>query len=117
MPSGYRAYKSPDAATGTGTFNVVDVGGSVDHVMAEIVITGTATVALDGSLDGMTFVTVASGLTASTIYQLDHRVPFYRARVTAYSNGTVTVEYGPGEGRLGELQSMSPPMVIAGGPQ
>jgi hypothetical protein len=116
MPAGYRPYVSPAGIAATGTGTSVSVGGSTDHVFVIILITGTATAVIEGSLDDVSFTAVSPSLTSSTIYQLDHRVPYYRVRVTAYTSGVVTAQFGPSEGRHGFTGNIAPELATAGGP-
>lgn len=63
--------------------------------MYQVEITGTATVAIQGRLDDSMSWQDLSGLgsiTASGAYSATHAVPLIRARVTAYTSGTITVK-------------------------
>jgi hypothetical protein len=115
MPSGFRPFISPSGATAPVIGQTADIGASNDHVFVAVFISGTATALLEASMDEVNWLTVAT-ITASTAYQLDSRVPYYRVRVTAVS-GTVTAQYGPTEGRNREMGNVAAPIQTSGGPQ
>ena len=52
----------------------------------------TATVALQGSLDGTTFSTVGTALTADGFVTLANAPKYLRANCTAYTSGTITAK-------------------------
>ncbi len=52
----------------------------------------TATVAFQGSLDGTTFATIGSALTADGIVTIANAPKYLRANVTAYTTGTITAK-------------------------
>jgi hypothetical protein len=89
-------------ATGTGTALKLFVGDTAQprnyrrgaRGLVKAVLTGTATVSLEGSLTGTSYVTIVS-LTASGIYEIT-LPPYLRGNVTAFTSGTVTlmVEHG-----------------------
>lgn len=51
-----------------------------------------ATVALEGSVDGTTYFTVGTALTANGLVSDDKGLPYYRANCTAYTSGTITAK-------------------------
>jgi hypothetical protein len=109
MPFGYRPFYSLEAQATTAIGAVGDLGASIEDVFAQIVITATATVKLEASQNNADWTNVSSpaaGYTASTILQLDHRVAFYRANLTAISAGTVSVIFGYGMGRHNEMMNI-----------
>lgn len=116
MPQGYRVYKSPDGATSAGTFSVVDMQASLDKIFAQVTITGTATLYIQASLDETNFINVTPAISTNTVWELDTAMPYYRVCVTALSSGSVTVGFGPGEGKHGEMMNVSPPIRAVGGP-
>ena len=52
----------------------------------------TATVALQGSLDGTTYVTIGTALTADGIVTVANAPKYLRANCTAYTSGTITAK-------------------------
>ena len=52
----------------------------------------TATVALQGSLDGTTFSTVGTALTADGFVTLANAPKYLRANVTAWTSGSITAK-------------------------
>jgi hypothetical protein len=51
-----------------------------------------ATVAFQGSLDGTTFATIGTALTADGIVTIANAPKYLRANVTAYTTGTITAK-------------------------
>lgn len=95
--------QSAAAATGDGT--AMDVKGLVEVAM-QVLISNTATVTFEGTIDGTNWVAVqaknigtgaaASTLAASGIVVMPvGGLSFVRARISAFTSGTVTV-YGAG---------------------
>lgn len=66
-----------------------EVGGRVN---LQVVGITTATVALQGSVDGTTYFTVGTALTADGIVSDGSGLPYYRANVTAWTSGTITAK-------------------------
>lgn len=60
----------------------------------QVSISGTATIDVEASNDGINPVPLASGLTASAGYQDDGSWSYVRVNVTAISGGSVTVVMG-----------------------
>ncbi len=88
------------AAVGNGS--VIDIGDvNVGDIPAVIIITitGTATVLVQGSHDGINFATFTT-LTADDALDLITGIRFWRTRVSAWTNGTITssVGYVPRQG-------------------
>ena len=52
----------------------------------------TATVAFQGSLDGTTFATIGTALTADGIITIANAPKYLRANCTAYTSGTITAK-------------------------
>jgi hypothetical protein len=52
----------------------------------------TATVAFQGSLDGTTFATIGTALTADGIVTIANAPKYLRANCTAYTSGTITAK-------------------------
>ena len=52
----------------------------------------TATVAFQGSLDGTTFATIGTALTADGIVTIANAPKYLRANVTAWTTGTITAK-------------------------
>jgi hypothetical protein len=109
LPAGYRPFYSLQDATSTTTGRTADVGVSCDDTTMHIVITGTATVKIEGSEDGLSFTNVSNpsgGYTADTMVVLNHKVPYYRAHVTAYTSGLVTAMVGFGRNNEGSMMNI-----------
>lgn len=66
-----------------------EVGGRVNLQVTGITI---ATVALQGSVDGTTWFTVGTALTADGIISDGSGLPYYRANMTAWTSGTITAK-------------------------
>ena len=73
-------------ATGASKAVQSDAGGP-----AFLQVTGitTATVALEGSLDGTTFFTLGTALTANGLVTVANAPKYLRANCTAYTSGTI----------------------------
>lgn len=84
-----------DAATGTGNGTSSATSAGLNVYAFQTIGTFTATVKIEGSFDGgTTWVQIGSDITTATITHLvDKPVPLLRARVSAYTSGTLTV-YG-----------------------
>ncbi len=101
MPYSPPVYSS-NGVTTTGAGSVVDIGdvnvGDIPAVMI-ITISDTATVDVQGSHDGINFVTFST-LTASDALDLITGIRFWRTNVTAHTGGYVTssVGYVPRQG-------------------
>jgi hypothetical protein len=67
--------------------------GSLRHTF-QVIISGAASVNLEGSNDGVNAVTLQSGIAASGGYTDNAPWQYYRANVTSISSGTVTVVMG-----------------------
>ena len=80
------------AATGAGAW--VPVRMIRDKRTFQVTVTGTATVAIEASNDGVNAVTLQSGISASAGYEDDAPWNYMRANVTAYTSGSVTVAMG-----------------------
>ncbi len=52
----------------------------------------TATVALQGSLDGTTYATIGTALTADGIITVTNAPKYLRANVTAWTSGSITAK-------------------------
>jgi hypothetical protein len=82
-----------NAVTATGA-SIAQQPGLINGNKVNLQVTGitTATVALEGSVDGTTFFTVGTVLTANGLVSDDKALPYYRANVTAYTAGTITAK-------------------------
>jgi hypothetical protein len=90
MQGPIQAIKLLDAAAATGAGTAVGVVG--DHLGFYISITNTATVKIETSPDGSTWMdTSITAKTASGYFALDEAHRYVRANVTAFTSGTVTV--------------------------
>ena len=76
-------------ATGASTAVQADAGQP-----AFLQVTGitTATVAFQGSLDGTTYATIGTALTADGIVTIANAPKYLRANCTAYTTGTITAK-------------------------
>jgi hypothetical protein len=75
----------------TGASQSIRTDGLVPaHVQISGITVGT--VAVQGSVDGSTWATVATALTADGIVTLASPPPYIRANVTAFTSGTITVK-------------------------
>lgn len=101
------------SATGAGT-QVADVTGFTAGPCMQIIISATATVAIQESLDQVNWVTTNT-ITTTDSYVLDIRGCYYRANATANS-GSVTVLVGPGLTIGGQLAMTRGPASSTAGP-
>jgi hypothetical protein len=75
----------------TGASQSIRTDGAVpSHIQVSGITIGT--VAVQGSVDGTTWATVATALTADGIVTLASPPPYIRANVTAFTSGTITVK-------------------------
>jgi len=79
------------AVTATGASTAVQVDPGQPAILHVTGIT-TATVALQGSLDGTTYSTVGTALTADGFVTLANAPKYLRANCTAYTSGTITAK-------------------------
>ena len=79
------------AVTATGASKAVQVDAGMPAILHVSGIT-TATVALQGSLDGTTFSTVGTALTADGFVTLANAPKYLRANCTVYVTGTITAK-------------------------
>jgi|DEB0MinimDraft_3_1074331.scaffolds.fasta_scaffold00777_9 hypothetical protein len=77
-----------DAVTATTESTVY--GGKGSRVF-QILITGTATVQMQASVDNTNWVSLGAAITASGGYESEAPWPYMRATVSSYTNGAVTV--------------------------
>ena len=79
-----------NAVTATGASEPLMPGGDVTH----FAVTGitTATVAVEGSLDGSNWLIIGSALTANGLVTVANPPKFVRANVSVYTVGTITVK-------------------------
>ena len=87
--SAARTLLSAVTATGASTAVQADAGQP-----AFLQVTGitTATVAFQGSLDGTTFATIGTALTADGIVTIANAQKYLRANVAEYTSGTITAK-------------------------
>ena len=76
-------------ATGASTAVQADAGQPAFLQVSGIT---TATVAFQGSLDGTTFATIGTALTADGIVTIANAPKYLRANCTAYTTGTITAK-------------------------
>jgi hypothetical protein len=78
------------AAEATGASEALMPGGAVTH----FAITGitSATVAVEGSLDGSNWLVIGTALTANGLVTVANPPKFVRANVSVYVSGTITVK-------------------------
>jgi hypothetical protein len=79
------------AVVATGASKAVQADGGQPAFLQVTGIT-TATVALQGSLDGTTFATIGTALTADGIVTIANAPNYLRANCTAYTSGTITAK-------------------------
>ena len=79
------------AVTASGASKAVQVDGG-QPVFLQVSGITTATVALQGSLDGTTFATIGTALTADGIITIANAPKYIRANCTAYTSGTITAK-------------------------
>lgn len=113
-------YTPLNAATTTGASSVIDVSGLIAGVgvpgpTLTVIITGTATVQIQQSLDQATWITLAT-ISASDSYVLLPSGLYYRVNVSAISSGSVTAQVGPGLTTGGMSATPAKPASNAGGP-
>jgi hypothetical protein len=80
-----------NAVTASGASKAVQVDGG-QPVFLQVSGITTATVALQGSLDGTTFATIGTALTADGIITIANSPKYIRANCTAYTLGTITAK-------------------------
>jgi hypothetical protein len=80
-----------NAVSATGASSAVQVDGG-QPVFLQVSGITTATVALQGSLDGTTFATIGTALTADGIITIANAPKYIRANCTAYTSGTITAK-------------------------
>ena len=80
-----------NAVSATGASSAVQVDGG-QPVFLQVSGITTATVALQGSLDGTTFATIGTALTADGIVTIANSPKYVRANCTAYTSGTITAK-------------------------
>ena len=80
-----------NAVSATGASSAVQVDGG-QPVFLQVSGITTATVALQGSLDGTTFATIGTALTADGIVTIANAPKYVRANCTAYTSGTITAK-------------------------
>ena len=79
------------AVTATGASTAVQADAGQPAFLQVSGIT-SATVALQGSLDGTTYATIGTALTADGIVAIANAPPYLRANCTAYTTGTITAK-------------------------
>lgn len=79
------------AVTATGASKAVQVDSGLPAFLQVNGIT-TATVALQGSLDGTNWSTIGTALTADGIVTVATAPKYLRANCTAYTSGTITAK-------------------------
>ena len=79
------------AVTATGASTAVQADAGQPAFLQVSGIT-TATVALQGSLDGTTYATIGTALTADGIVTIANAPKYLRANCTAYTTGTITAK-------------------------
>jgi len=84
-----RTLLSAVGATGASTAVQCDAGQPVFLQVAGIT---SATVALQGSLDGTTYATIGTALTADGIITVANAPMYVRANCTVYVSGTITAK-------------------------
>lgn len=87
-------YQLQSTTTTGASTNIADITGFIAGPCIQIIISATATVLIQASLDRVNWVTTNT-ITTSDAYVLDIRGCYYRSNVSANS-GTVTVLVGPG---------------------
>ena len=79
------------AVVATGASKAVQIDAGLSAFLQVSGIT-TATVAFQGSLDGTTFATIGTVLTADGIVTIANAPKYLRANCTAYTSGTITAK-------------------------
>ena len=77
--------------TATGASKAVQADAGQPAFLQAVGIT-TATVAFQGSLDGITYATIGTALTADGIVTIANAPKYLRANCTAYTSGTITAK-------------------------
>jgi Flp pilus assembly protein TadG len=80
-----------NAVTATGASSAVQVDGGQPLFLQVSGIT-SATVTLQGSLDGTTWATLGSALTADGLITIANAPKYVRANCTVYVSGTITAK-------------------------
>lgn len=80
-----------NAVTATGASTAVQIDGGQPVFMQVSGIT-SATVVLQGSLDGTNWATLGTALTADGIVTIANAPKYLRANCTAYTSGTITAK-------------------------
>ena len=80
-----------NAVTASGASKAVQADAGQPAFLQVAGIT-TATVALQGSLDGTTYATIGTALTADGIVTIANAPNYLRANCTAYTSGTITAK-------------------------
>ncbi len=88
---GTKFLMSQQAAAGPGKWIPIDPS---KKRTIQVVITGAATVSIEGSNDGANPVTLEHGILASKGYTDDDPWTYIRANLTDYTSGTVSVVMG-----------------------
>ena len=63
-----------------------------DRIVFQVTGITTATVTIQASLDGTNWFSTGTALTADGLASDANSYPYYRANVTAYTSGTITVK-------------------------
>ncbi len=118
--SEFTVYTAMAAQAATGAGSVVDVSGLISvpgmpGPVMQIIITNTATVTIQQSLDRTNWTTMATTSTSDS-FVLPCPGVYYRPNVTAWTSGTVTVLVGPGQNTSGLIASSTGPTVYSTGP-
>ena len=79
------------AVTATGASKAVQADAGQPAFLQVSGIT-SATVALQGSLDGTTYATIGTALTANGIVTIQNAPKYLRANVTAWTSGSITAK-------------------------
>ena len=79
------------AVTATGASKAVQADGGLPAFLQVSGIT-SATVALQGSVDGTTYATIGTALTADGIITIANAPKYLRANCTVYVSGTITAK-------------------------
>ena len=79
------------AVTATGASKAVQADGGQPAFLQVVGITN-ATVAFQGSLDGTTYATIGTALTADGIVTIANAPKYLRANCTVYATGTITAK-------------------------
>ena len=79
-----------NAATATGTSQSITTDGAPLHVAVNGIT--SATVNIEGSVDGSNWHLIGSALTANGLVTIANPPKFVRANLTTYVSGTITVK-------------------------